>query len=118
MKVQNSNINGSRSLRRRAVCLLAPGVVGLTVLLVGGCGQKAKQAEAPIQQQGNLNPPVVISGKPARDSKALMDADEQLSEADWKVLEQLGPRPIWQQVDKKSRRGRPGAASTGQLPPA
>jgi type II secretory pathway component GspD/PulD (secretin) len=59
-----------------------------------------------------LNPPVVISGKPARDSRALLQADEQLSEADWKVLEKLGPRPIWEQVDNRSKRSRAEVAPT------
>src|SRR5688572_15660465 len=108
-----NNTLGWGTVQRRALCLLAPGMLGLGLLaLGGGCAGKKEQGEIipAVQSEGNLNPPVVISSKPARDTRALAQADEQLNEADWKVLEKLGPRPIWQQVDKKSRRSRSGAS--------
>jgi Flp pilus assembly secretin CpaC len=89
------------------MCLLAPGLVGLSLMLAGaGCASKPKPHPEAVRHEGTLNPPVVISGKPARDTRALLQADDQLTEADWKVLEKLGPRPIWEQVDKKSKRSR------------
>src|SRR3954447_9434671 len=99
--------NGWGKLRRRAMCLLAPGIVGLSLIAVGaGCASKPKPQPEAVRHEGTLNPPVVISGKPARDTRALLQADDQLSEADWKVLEKLGPRPIWEQVDNRSKRSR------------
>src|SRR4051794_24110425 len=90
---------GWGTVPRRALCLLAPGLMGLGLLAGGGCAGNKKEPKGEIipavQTEGNLNPPSVISGKPARDARALAQADEQLDEADWKVLEKLGPRPIW-----------------------
>jgi hypothetical protein len=89
------------------MCLLAPGVVGLSLIVgAGGCASKPKPQVEAVRHEGTLNPPVVISGKPGHDTKALLSADEQLTEADWRVLEKLGPRPIWEQVDKRSKRSR------------
>jgi len=47
-------------------------------------------------------PPVIISANPERDSAAFIQADDQLSAADWKELELLGPRPVWEQIQAKS----------------
>lgn len=110
MQIANKSISGGR-LRRQALCLLAPGLMAMGVLYGGGCASKPKQEIVPkLQPQGNLNPPVVISGKPARDTRGLMAADDQLSEADWKILERLGPKPIWEQIEKKKKRSGNGPA--------
>ena len=101
--------NGRGISKRRATCPLAPVLLAtVAAIALGGCAGKPKPqpAAAPVVQDGNLNPPVVISGKPAADSRAFAEADDQLNDADWKVLEKHGPRPIWQQVNDKSRRGR------------
>src|SRR5688500_3076219 len=92
----------SESWRRWAGGLLVACLaVGIT-----GCAGKPKPEVSTVKHDGTLNPPVVISGKPARDARAFMIADEELSEADWKILEKLGPRPIWQQVNENARRNR------------
>ena len=88
-------------------------VAGLAVA-IAGCAAKPKPEVSTVKHDGTLNPPVVISGKPARDGRAFMISDEELSEADWKILEKLGPRPIWQQVNDKTRRNR----LTGAYPAA
>src|SRR5690349_5264255 len=104
------NTLGWGYVHQRALCLLAPAVAAL--LVAGGCASSQKKEEPKgeiipaVQAEGTLNPPSVISGKPARDTRAIMQADETLSEADWKVLEKLGPRPIWQQIDKKKSRSK------------
>jgi hypothetical protein len=103
--------NGWGKLRRWALCLLAPGLVGMSLMLLGtGCASKPKPPAETVRQEGNLNPPVVISGKPGRDTKALLQSDDQLTEADWKVLEKLGPRPIWEQIDNRAKRSRADVA--------
>ncbi len=53
---------------------------------------------------GTYNAPMVISGSPERDQIALAAADDQLTEADWKILEKMGPRPIWQQITGNKKR--------------
>jgi len=62
-----------------------------------GCAQKPAE---PIVSHpvGTLNPPMVISGSPKRDAAAFTQSQDQLSDADWKQLEKLGPRPVWQQI--------------------
>jgi type II secretory pathway component GspD/PulD (secretin) len=103
---------------QQAVCLLAPVLLGIVVtLLAAGCASKPKSDAAappsgPVTQEGSLNPPVVISSKTA-DARAFAESDEQLTEADWQVLEKLGPRPIWQQVDSKRKRSAGTAAEPG-----
>jgi type II secretory pathway component GspD/PulD (secretin) len=101
---RRGNCWGRAACRQLLPALLLPGMV----IAFGGCASKpkAQPAAPPVAQSGNLNPPEIISSKPARDGRAFREADEQLSEADWKVLEKLGPRPIWQQVSDKGRRGR------------
>jgi general secretion pathway protein D len=47
--------------------------------------------------------PLVISGNPARDSIVSNASDDQLNEADWKVLESLGPKAIWERIADMSR---------------
>src|SRR6478735_12116799 len=96
--------NGRGNARWRAVCLLASGLLGISLVTVsGGCASKPKPQPEAVRHEGTLNPPVVISGKPARDTRALLQSEDQLTEADWKVLEKLGPRPIWEQVDNRSK---------------
>jgi type II secretory pathway component GspD/PulD (secretin) len=55
------------------------------------------------RQEGQINPPQVISGSPDRDAVAYDAANEKLTEADWKQLERFGPRPIWEQLQAKQR---------------
>jgi type II secretory pathway component GspD/PulD (secretin) len=52
--------------------------------------------------EGRAAAPIVISSNRARDTAAYVESDEQLSEADWRVLEQFGPRAIWEQLDAKT----------------
>src|SRR5688572_10554341 len=79
------------------------GVLGLGVLGLAGCG--GKPAPKPVtvaRPQGTLRD-TVISGSPLRDSVAYHLADEKLTEADWRLLEKLGPRPIWEQLQLKKK---------------
>jgi type II secretory pathway component GspD/PulD (secretin) len=91
-----------RRRRRLAVALAALIAAGMT-----GCAQKARPnagAERVIaRQEGEINPPLVISNSPERDTRAMEIADERLSETDWMQLEKLGPRPIWQQLAVKKQ---------------
>jgi len=47
--------------------------------------------------------PTVLSGTPKTDQAAFDASEETLSEADWKVLEQLAPRPIWERIHEARR---------------
>jgi type II secretory pathway component GspD/PulD (secretin) len=86
-----------RSLLKRvllgaAVCLAA------TQLCACGSGPKPEINPVIGRHEGEMAPPVIISSTPARDLAAYMEGDEHLSDADWRVLEQFGPKSIWQQI--------------------
>ncbi|HEX5241999.1 MAG TPA: type II and III secretion system protein [Tepidisphaeraceae bacterium] len=94
---------GSAALRN------VPRLAGLMLLTVGlghlwGCGAgKPPPPEVVSHSEGDFNAPLVISGNPQRDAAAYDTSDDELTEADWKVLEKLGPRPIWEQLAHRHR---------------
>lgn len=53
---------------------------------------------------GQVNPPAIISSRPAQDLAAYRQSDEELSESDWRTLEQIGPRASWEQLANVKRR--------------
>ena len=94
---------GSRWLLAAVFAGLAAGAAG--------CGSKSASpspARTLARQEGEINPPLVISGTPNRDTAAHAESSERLTDSDWKQLEQLGPRPIWQQLEEK-KSDRPAA---------
>ncbi len=79
---------------------LAP-AAGL-VLLCAVCGC----ADESVTQSTELgdwiqspDSPTVISGNPDRDAAAFAETERQLSEADWRRLEEIAPRPIWERLE-------------------
>lgn len=92
-----------RRAREAAACL--------AVALLAGCGGRSKPVPAtrlPVldiaQPSGTMNPPVIISGNPRRDTAAYLDSNDDLTESDWAALETLGPRPVWEQLEQRRRR--------------
>jgi hypothetical protein len=79
-----------------------------------GCATQPETIHLP-HAAGDFNPPRVISSHAQRDSRVLAAADEQLSEADWRILEKVGPRPIWEQLEGARKRYKPiyDPAATG-----
>ena len=71
--------------------------------LVTGCANSVKQSHEISNLSPALDRPVVISGRPDHDSLVNAAVDEQLSEADWKVLESLGPKAIWDRIASMSK---------------
>ena len=65
--------------------------------LAAGCATQPEKITLP-HAEGNFNPSRMISSRPERDGLAAQVADEHLSDADWRLLEKMGPRPIWEQV--------------------
>jgi len=71
------------------------------------------------REAGSFNQPLVFSSRPKQDAAAYAHSQEQLTDADWRELEKLGPRPIWEQLEAKRpphRVGDPHAAPPA--PPA
>ena len=95
--------------RRRLAVAMCALVVGGVTGCAGGPKNAAGTNHVLARQEGEINPPLVISNNPQRDSAVLDEADERLTESDWKQLEKLGPRPVWEQLAaKKSRKCPPG----------
>lgn len=87
------------------------------LLSLAGCASEDPlHADLP-RMTGTYNAPLVISGSPQRDQLALRAADDQLSEADWKILEKLGPKPIWQQINGARKRSDPSPPAVNKLDP-
>ncbi|HZN67508.1 MAG TPA: hypothetical protein VFB66_19625 [Tepidisphaeraceae bacterium] len=111
-------MSGTRDKQLRnaaAVRLALAGALSIGALGLTGCGGKKPVRQHTIARQEGTLKESVISGTPARDSIANDLADEKLTEADWRLLEKLGPRPVWEQLqaNKKNcrRRGAPRRSS-------
>ena len=51
-----------------------------------------------------VSEPVVISGSAERDAAAYAESGQELTEADWRVLERVAPRPIWERIEEAHKR--------------
>ena len=72
----------------------------LALASVCGCTESVRQY---LELGGWTRPPDearVLSGSPDRDSAAYAAASEELTEADWQVLERIAPRAVWQRLQK------------------
>jgi type II secretory pathway component GspD/PulD (secretin) len=81
--------------------------------LCGACGpENVNQTTAHLGEWKGADRHVVLSGSPARDSAAYNTSEDQLQEADWKVLEAMGPKPIWDRLAELKQLGKKRKAST------
>ena len=97
--VSNSGGGDSRRFmmqgRRKILCAAILGVLPL----VGGCANTAVKETAELGKWGRAaEHPVVLSSNSAHDTAVYNASEDQLSEADWKILEQLGPKAIWERI--------------------
>ena len=110
-----------RRLNAAARWALAGVIAAAGLTASPGCASQKKPAASHhtvARPVGEINPPLVISNDAARDSRALAEADERLSDTDWKQLEKLGPRPMWEQLalrksPQKSRPARRNGSTIG-----
>lgn len=73
--------------------------IAWALLQLGGCAAQKPAAPPTVERAtGSFNQPLVLSSRPKEDSAALAGAHEELSAADWRELEELGPRPIWEHL--------------------
>jgi type II secretory pathway component GspD/PulD (secretin) len=93
-----SKMHLNRLLMSGAVALAAMQLTACTPDLSAGGHRPVPLARA----EGAAAAPIVISSDRARDTAAYVESEEELSEADWRVLERFGPRSIWEQLDAKS----------------
>lgn len=86
--------------RRGGSWLVQIAVIALALAQLTGCGSQAEQM-VETRNVGSLSQPTVISSTPERDTEAYQASEEKLSEADWAILERLGPRPIWEKIEHR-----------------
>lgn len=98
LKIAGAAHGRGRTLRRATI--------GLAAFLTAGCAQHDSPMPAEPHPVGQINPPVVISAHPAKDTAAYAESDDQLTAADWRELEKLGPRPVWEELEAKCRNHR------------
>jgi type II secretory pathway component GspD/PulD (secretin) len=91
-----------RAEQKWARKMLCAAVMGALPLVVG-CASSVKQSHEISNFAPTMERPVVLSSRPAHDSLVNAAVNEQLSEADWKVLESLGPKAIWDRIAEMSR---------------
>src|SRR5688572_2573176 len=104
-----SNVSNNRPARMRAKhawqrFVLRTAILGV-VPFIGACAQSVKES-AKISSWNPPSRPMVLSGSPQRDSIANELSDQQLSEADWRLLQSLGPKAIWERIAEMNRSAR------------
>ncbi len=105
MKLNTDAVLGVQSCIQKGQWVLRAAMVAALPLL-GACADSVhKSAEF-----GGWNPgsdrPLVLSGNPSHDTAVNAAADEQLTETDWKVLQQLGPKAIWERIAEMNKSAR------------
>ncbi len=83
--------------------ILKAAIVGIVPFVSIACSTQDKQTRQVHDWTPAMDRPMVISGSPTRDTFAAAAVDQQLSEADWKILESLGPKTIWERIAEMSR---------------
>jgi type II secretory pathway component GspD/PulD (secretin) len=103
-------------MHRRRIFLCAAILSALP--LAGGCANSQARETAELGKWGrSAEHPVVLSGNVTHDTAVYNASEEQISEADWKILEQLGPKAIWERIagmNKAARERRTAHGSTTQ----
>ncbi|MEA2708345.1 MAG: pilus assembly protein CpaC [Phycisphaerales bacterium] len=86
--------------------ILTAAVVGILPILSLGCSQKVKQTASFGKWNAAAERPMVLSSRPVHDTIVNDATDEQLSEADWRVLQSLGPKAIWDRIAEMNKSSR------------
>lgn len=71
---------------------------GVLLACLCGCADSAKSYTRLGEWTHSPDQPMVISGSPDVDSAAYQAAGQDLTEADWRVLEKIAPRPMWERI--------------------
>jgi len=107
MSSARNNIPVRRNPLETAARLALAGVLATGAFTgAAGCASQKKPpaAHTVARQEGEINPPLVISNNAQHDTAVSQEVDERLTESDWKELEKLGPRPIWEQLGARKKR--------------
>jgi type II secretory pathway component GspD/PulD (secretin) len=70
---------------------------------LGGCTQDVAQYVKLHGWTSSPDNPTILSGSPERDAAAYQAASGTLTEADWRVLERIAPRAIWERLQERRK---------------
>ncbi len=73
-------------------------LLGVGVLLLGGCAETIEQYAKFGAWSRSSKDPMIFSGTPSRDAAAHGASMDVLTEHDWEVLQKIAPRPIWERI--------------------
>ncbi|MCD4823032.1 MAG: hypothetical protein K8S55_00355 [Phycisphaerae bacterium] len=93
----------------------------IAVFVFTGCTKESVRqytSFAPSSRGGSLQPKHMVIGGDAKDSAAMASADEALTEADWRILEGVAPRSMWEQILQAKADADAVAAATPTAPVA
>lgn len=118
-----NGVEGRRDIVRVLRGIGAAMVCAAALTQLTACSTKAQAPSEPLSRtEGSMNRPEILSGSPERDAAADTKSEEMLTDADWQVLERLGPRPIWEKLEAEHRphpRRRPATQpAVAPAPPA
>ena len=100
--------------------IVTSAVLGSILIGAAACSSnesKTKQHTQFVDWRG-ADQPMVLSGSPSRDTRANALADSKLEEADWRILESLGPKAIWERLEELGKRSRDKRAASATSPAA
>jgi len=100
---------------RRTLALWVIGLCAVALALTVGCAQKGPPPPdtTTLGDWPDRELPLVIAGDPERGAGALTASEAELSEAQWKVLEEFAPRNTWNRLRQWSNEVRQVRASAG-----
>ncbi|HEX8521899.1 MAG TPA: hypothetical protein VF669_06545 [Tepidisphaeraceae bacterium] len=96
----------------RLIHRILRGIVLSSIVFTGACAADKSGQTAQLGEWKGADRPVIISGNPARDGAAYKESEDRLAEADWKVLQSLGPKPIWDRLAELKSFGKKKSAAT------
>ncbi len=99
MTIQPRELQAHKSWTTTLLCAALAGLAALA-----GCTEGTAQYTRLGEWAHSDEKPTILSSTPARDAAAYADSREKLTEADWRVLEQFGPRPIWERLADVKRK--------------
>jgi type II secretory pathway component GspD/PulD (secretin) len=70
----------------------------MLALIVSGCADSVQQYVKLAGWSHSPEKPVIISGNVDPDAEAFKGSFKEMSQADWRVLEEIAPRPLWERL--------------------
>jgi type II secretory pathway component GspD/PulD (secretin) len=73
-------------------------ILSVLALVASGCTDSMQQYVKLAGWSHSPDEPVVISGNSESDISAFKGSFQEMSKADWRVLEKIAPKPIWERI--------------------